>query len=513
MRKAGAAVFVFLSIALASGAAAQDNPRLQAVQNRLDSAMALGGNIFAPETYAKAKAKADGATEMVKLKKNTSVIDKYLTEAEELTENTFKATEVAKLTFREYLGPRDKAIQAKAPKLVPELYQKAEDAFSKAAGKVESGDVKGGLKDVALTGPLFDTAELEAIKVDIMGTADALIAKATAGDAAKYAMSTLDKAKTSRAKCDAILSKDRYERSESIKAIGLAEYEARHAANIAQSVRSLERNDQAWEKLMLVYEIQMDRVGAKLGMDYVPFDNGPEKAADTLIRLVELRRSQSQDAGQRTHDLTDKLTALLGVMNLDQSTADPATLVDRLDGGLRKFIVERDRLASEVDVQKSQLSQLQQSNQEVTVALQERTDQEEKFKKAKAILGPSDGEVLYNASNDLILRLTGLSFDINKSDIKNEHVPLLDKVKAIIEMFPDNKIAVEGHTDASGDPSANTQLSEKRAYAVMQYLRQSMLLSADRISAIGYGSEKPVASNTSSEGRAKNRRIDIVIMK
>jgi len=513
MRKAGVAVFVFLSIAMAGGAAAQDNPRLQTVQSRLDSAMALGGNIFAPETYAKAKAKVDGATEMVKLKKNASVIDKYLTEAEELVENTFKATEVAKLTFREYLEPRDNAIKAKAPTLVPESYQKAEDAFTKAAGKVESGDVKGGLKDVALTGPLFDTSELEAIKVDIMGTSDALTTKAIAGEAAKYAMSTLDKAKTSRAKCDAILSKDRYERAESIKEAGLAEYEARHAANIAQSVRSLERNDQAWEKLMLVYEIQMDRVGVQLGMDYVPFDIGPEKAADSLIRLAEGLQSQSANAGQRTRDLTDKLMALLGTMNLDQSAAEPAALVDRLDSGVRKFTVERDRLASEVDVQKSQLSQLQQSNQEVTVALQERTVQEEKFKKAKSILGPSDGEVLYNASNDLILRLTGLSFDVNKSDIKNEHVPLLEKVKAIIEMFPDNKIAVEGHTDASGDPSANTQLSEKRAYAVMQYLRQSMLLSADRISAIGYGSEKPVASNTSSEGRAKNRRIDIVIMK
>jgi outer membrane protein OmpA-like peptidoglycan-associated protein len=91
-------------------------------------------------------------------------------------------------------------------------------------------------------------------------------------------------------------------------------------------------------------------------------------------------------------------------------------------------------------------------------------------------------------------------------------VQLLEKIESIITMFPDAQFIVEGHTDASGDPVTNTDLSEKRAYAVMQYLRQRLLLSADRITAIGYGADKPVASNKTKEGRAKNRRIDILIM-
>ena len=79
-------------------------------------------------------------------------------------------------------------------------------------------------------------------------------------------------------------------------------------------------------------------------------------------------------------------------------------------------------------------------------------------------------------------------------------------------MFPDSKLMVEGHTDDRGEPSANLQLSEKRAYEVMKYLRQTMLISSDDIQAMGFGMDKPVATNKTADGRAKNRRIDVIIM-
>ena len=80
-------------------------------------------------------------------------------------------------------------------------------------------------------------------------------------------------------------------------------------------------------------------------------------------------------------------------------------------------------------------------------------------------------------------------------------------------MFPDAQLVVEGHTDASGELSANVLLSEKRAFAVMQYLRQSLLIPVDRIKSMGYGADRPIASNQSQSGRAKNRRIDVIVMR
>ncbi len=120
--------------------------------------------------------------------------------------------------------------------------------------------------------------------------------------------------------------------------------------------------------------------------------------------------------------------------------------------------------------------------------------------------------MLFNSSNDVVLRLSGLSFDVGKSDIQDEHVALLEKVKQTIELFPGSLLVIEGHTDASGEAAANVTLSEKRAFAVMQYLRQSLLIPANQIQSMGYGADRPVASNQTTDGRAKNRRIDVIIM-
>jgi len=507
------AVGVLLIVAASvSPAAAQDSDKYKQAQHLMDSTRLVYGNIFAPKTYEKAQEKFEYAESAISHGKKDRTIDKYLDECAEYAENTLKATEVAKLTLQEYLDPRERAIAAKAPDLVPELYQKAEDQFLKATTKVESGDVKNGLKEADKAMPLFNEAELQAIKADIMGTADKLIEKAIQGEAEKYALSTLDKAKTARAKCDAILSNDRYERTESIAEINRAEYEARHADNIAQSVRSLERNDQAWEKLMLVYEIQMNRIASAVGASQVPFDNGPIAAADTLITYIQDLQKERDASEELNQDLAMRLKSSLERFDTDVVGNDPVELAKALDTRLQGMLEEKDRLAGVVTEERYKLSQLQEQHQEVSAELQERTAREAKFKQAKSTLNPSEGEVLFNSSNDIVLRLSGLSFDVNKSEIKDEHIPLLEKVKTIIQLFPDSKLLVEGHTDDQGVPSANTLLSEKRAMAVMQYLRQSLLISADRISSIGYGSEKPVASNKTADGRAKNRRIDIIIM-
>ena len=116
-------------------------------------------------------------------------VDKHVSESREYTDNAIKASEVAKLSLSEYLDPREKAKTAKAPTLVPELYFKAEKQFKKATEKVESGDVKGGLKEAEKSIALFDVAEIEGVRADILGSADKLIERAEAEEATKFALS------------------------------------------------------------------------------------------------------------------------------------------------------------------------------------------------------------------------------------------------------------------------------------------------------------------------------------
>jgi outer membrane protein OmpA-like peptidoglycan-associated protein len=87
----------------------------------------------------------------------------------------------------------------------------------------------------------------------------------------------------------------------------------------------------------------------------------------------------------------------------------------------------------------------------------------------------------------------------------------LAEVVDLLQTEPDKKIRVEGHTDSLGDAEANLQLSEQRAQAVLEAL-VSMGVSSERISALGMGEDFPIASNEDEEGRARNRRVDVILL-
>jgi len=486
-------------------AMAVDRTGFDEVTRIMDKATANEAYVFSPKTWQKAYEAYEKAQEAVDKAKKQRDIDKRVSEAREYAENALKATDVCRLSLEQYLPPRNKAIEANAPELVMDLYIKAEDQFKKATRKVESGDVKGALKEAEKSTKLFDVAELEAIRVALLGTADRMIERAVADEAEKYAPSTLDKARTARERANIILTRDRYNRTESIQEAQLAEYEARHSSNIAMSVRSLNRNDQAWEKLMLGYEIEMNRVGEQMGLDYLPFDDGSTAAADMLINQHQMLAGDNTEASKH-------LKYTLARFNAEGEAVDVSEMAETVDSLVDQLIKEKGTLSSQFQAEKTRLEQLSEEHQEMSGQLNVRLEREKKFKKAKRLLNPSEGEVLYNAANDIVLRMGGLSFDSGRSNLKDEHIVLLNKMEQIIQLFPQSKIVVEGHTDALGDANSNQRLSEKRAFAVMQYIRQKLFIPADRIQAIGYGSERPIGSNKTADGRAKNRRIDIVIM-
>ncbi|PKK82863.1 MAG: hypothetical protein CVT49_11780 [candidate division Zixibacteria bacterium HGW-Zixibacteria-1] len=500
-----------LALVLSNSGWAQSSTQLKDLQLLIDSTLLVEAHIFAPKAYEKAEGKLTEAKRAIELQKKQGSVDNLVAESREYAENALKAAEVAKLTLADYLEPRNLAKKANAPVLVPELYQKAEAQFVKATTRVEDGDVKGGLKEAEKSSPLFSEAELQAIKTDIMGGAARLVEKAVTDEAGKYALSTLDRARTAYTRCDNTLTKDRYNRKESLDDIHVAEYEARHASNIAQSVRSLERNDQAWEKLMLLYEIEMQKVGKELGMERLPFDNGPMAAADSLKAAVANLKNKSQKLQEANSEVSSRLTEAFKKLEISVEGTDAVKLSVLLDKAVNEMLADKSRLSSQLDAKAAKLQELESSHEQMASELEKRQEREERLKNARAILNPTEGTVILNATDDIVLRLFGLSFASGSSEITEAHVPLLEKVEQVLNMFPNSKLMVEGHTDDLGERTTNMRLSEKRAFAIMQYLREAMGISADRISATGYGPDKPIGTNTTNEGRAKNRRIDILI--
>ena len=98
-------------------------------------------------------------------------------------------------------------------------------------------------------------------------------------------------------------------------------------------------------------------------------------------------------------------------------------------------------------------------------------------------------------------------FDYDKSVVKDEYSSELQKVADFMKEHPDTKATIEGHTDSRGSDEYNQGLSERRANAVKDKLVSGYGVDASRLDAVGYGEARPVADNSTDEGRAENRRV------
>ena len=108
------------------------------------------------------------------------------------------------------------------------------------------------------------------------------------------------------------------------------------------------------------------------------------------------------------------------------------------------------------------------------------------------------------------VEVPGIFFDFNKAEIKPESQPALEQVAKLLKGTPSLKVWVVGHTDWVGSAETNTALSNARAAAVVKTLTQQFGIDPKRLAPQGGGPYAPVAANTTDEGRAKNRRVELV---
>lgn len=138
--------------------------------------------------------------------------------------------------------------------------------------------------------------------------------------------------------------------------------------------------------------------------------------------------------------------------------------------------------------------------------------EEEKKKQQKEIekaLG-QDGVSVDSDSRGMIIRFSDILFDFDKYNLNTDARKVLDKLVEIIKTkYPNNEIIVEGHTDNIGTDEYNQNLSEKRAQTVAAILKNK--LHHDKVSYRGMGKSKPIDDNSTSAGRQRNRRVEIII--
>lgn len=118
---------------------------------------------------------------------------------------------------------------------------------------------------------------------------------------------------------------------------------------------------------------------------------------------------------------------------------------------------------------------------------------------------------LRQTARGLVISLSDVLFDVDKATIKPGAERSLERIAAVLEQYPDHDIAVEGHTDATGSDEYNQKLSEERAASVLRELVEGGI-DSNRITSVGFGESKPVATNATAAGRQQNRRVEVVVL-
>ena len=473
-----AVVAGFTFLAALNVSVAQDELRstfLGDADRALAQANELDARLLSPRNYERGTDAYEKAQEGLQRGRNIEYVRNEAKEAEEYFTAAAEAARLARTTLAQVMKSRQDAANARAPELSPDLWEKAQDEFGDAIRYLERGDLKRARRlDIEATS-LYRDAELVAIKAQYLSETRQLIADAERARVERYAPITLGKARQLLADAERELSENRYDTDLPRSLAKQANYEAKHAIYLSEVVRDVRDKDLTIEELILQWEEPLTSIAG--AADVVPaMSDGHDALEGELVSFIEAIRNDKQRLEQereesltRMADMEEEIRAL--DERLGGATEERAALVQRLQA-------------------------------------QERIRQQ--FEQVESMFGTDEARV-FREGNNVILRLVGLSFESGQAALRPENFDLLAKVEKAIDVFPRSELTVEGHTDSYGGDQANQVLSQQRAESVQQYMINAMRIPSYRLIAIGYGETNPVANNETAAGRAKNRRIDIVI--
>lgn len=177
---------------------------------------------------------------------------------------------------------------------------------------------------------------------------------------------------------------------------------------------------------------------------------------------------------------------------------------------------ERLRREAQQERERAQLSQheLEQARQQAQLSQQELQEAREQAQLSQQALQEAQRQLAdlkpKQTERGLVLTLDEVLFPFNSADLQAGNQRALDRLAQYLEAQPDASILIEGHTDSVGDTGYNQRLSERRAESVYQALTQRGI-DPSRVRIAGLGESFPVADNETPQGRAQNRRVEVVV--
>jgi outer membrane protein OmpA-like peptidoglycan-associated protein len=451
-------------------AAVQPGPAEQVTQLEKDLVAAQSSqlDVLAPEWFSKAKESLGKAQKALSKGEALSKINSYVAEARASLAKAEAIAKVSHTILADTTAARQKALDAGAKKL-GKPYMDVEKEYRKLTQAVENNNIRYAQDNAAKVQQSFRDIEIMAIKAGTIGNARGIMAKADRAKARNIAPQAYSAAEKSLKEADTYIGKNPYDETANSQKAVAAEFMVNRLMSIANS--SIKFKEMASEDSALYIERLMERIAKGLNAGDVR-NKSLEDQVKTLVSAAENLRSDNRSLKNMNYNYEEQIAAL-------------ENQITGLKGFSREQETAKEKLAAE-----RRFNEL--------------------FDIVQGYFSPDEAEV-YKQGGRLFIRLRGIKFPVGKSTLTPDNFSLMSKVQKAIQSFGQPLVTVEGHTDSTGSTEVNQRLSQERAEAVRAYLVANQTLPSDRISASGYGPDRPLASNATPEGRAVNRRIDVLI--
>jgi outer membrane protein OmpA-like peptidoglycan-associated protein len=438
-------------------------------------ALEVGANIFARSNYEKGVDYYKDAESALKDGNSIEDINQKLIQAIDYYKKAIDTATLMSANFIDLMKIRQLALNAGAEENFTKLWKEAEGNFIDASDEYNDKNIEKVKKYSGAASELYKEAELNGLKYRYLNDVRVTIAKAEDNNLMKSAPVTLKKSKQLVQDAENILDANRYDTLKAKNTASQALYELNHGLYMQSLFKKMNEQEKTTEDLVLSWEEPLIKISSEFKLKAY-FDNGFENITSQIINNINDERAKTALAEKESLKLN-------------------ATI---------------DELKKTIEENKIKIAAIESENAKYKTQFAESEKNTKLIESVSTMFLPSEAEIVRNGDL-IIIRLVNLIFPSNKSSIDPQYFSLLTKVQKAIQIFPSCTVVVEGHTDSQGDSQKNITLSQARADAVFQYLMANMGIDISRISSIGYGAAKPIANNATEEGRAKNKRIEIVI--
>lgn len=513
-------------------------------------------NILAPTWFAKADSSLNKAKELISARGAMSEIASNVSKGRAEIDKAKEMAEISRTAIPDAIKGRKAAREAGATMLGDE-YSSVEERFLKLTREIEANNLNYAQKNQEGVVEAFRAIEIKAIKENTLGEVRKLLDQAEDEGAEKLAPKILADARNELKEVDDFISKNPYAREDMNQKARSALFGAKRALQLTRQSKRLKdmrpidiamenentilkvsQNLGATDMRDQPFETQVDNIVGTASSVKTDRDFLAEKSNNRQLEIEALKKKLSSETAAlnnehtaqiRTMEKENEKTISSLKAKYDAEVEGLVKQVAALEGKSREEQNRIERMMAEQRAEREKNDAEQRSEKErldterrmnaAALAVEKKTVEaqlaaerrfNDQYDEVQSFFTANEAEC-YKQGNKMVIRLRGMGFPVGQAIIMPENYALLSKVQRAVRTFDNPNLTIEGHTDTTGTLEMNKHLSQQRAEAVREYLLANGVTTADKITAVGYGPSRPLAPNTTVEGRTANRRIDMII--